>query len=171
MVIQHFVYFFQTLHLWQKFFGNIIPMICRVNIKIYFFMLRRLHSNVTFFFYKQHFYKEHHAEIWFEVITVSCIKGKHSNGRFANWTALLLQNPLIKPSTKWSVYLFFLSTTPLYVLLTPFPFLQENLDPPSMIFKIFQLPINKGWSYHANERHKIFKLAFTELPSSKVPKV
>ena len=96
-------------------------------------------------------------------------KRNKANGKFANWIALLLQNPLIKPLTKCSVYLFFLLKTPLYVLPIPFSFLQESLHPLSMIFKTPQLPINMECSHYANERQKNLQLSVYQVTKFQNP--
>ena len=87
--IPHFSYFFRTHCFWQDFPDNIAPVKYRINTKIklmwqsYFFIFRRLKNNIICFFYKQHFYKQHLAETWCEIITIWSIKrsqkkNKHS---------------------------------------------------------------------------------------------
>ena len=103
----------------------------------YFFMFRRLQNNATsfFLFYKQHFCIPHQAEIWLEIITVSCIKriqkekktlwmkdllGKEHD-RYKIHTLLTKSISAYLPSTS-------IENLPIWILLPP-SFLQKYLDP------------------------------------------
>ena len=61
----------------------------------YFFIFRRLKNNVTYF--KQHFYKQHQAEIWSEIVKISSIKRSKTHSKWkTELRVLLLQSPSIK---------------------------------------------------------------------------
>ena len=73
-------YPFPNPSLFITFFDNITPNETRDKYKSktlrksYFFMFRRLQNNITCLFANKHFYKQHQAEIWLEIITISGIK-------------------------------------------------------------------------------------------------
>ena len=80
-VHRHFTYFFQTSLFWQHYFRNIVPIIYGINTKRNSWKkvisppcLEDYKTTLHSFFHKQHFYMPHQAEIWFKIITVSCIK-------------------------------------------------------------------------------------------------
>ena len=94
--LQLFVGFPQLLfYLFFKLFGtlffdNIAP---RMNAKIpdkhiwkgYFFFSWDLKNKNTCFFYKQHFYQKHQAEILSEIITISSIKRSQKKYKHFKW--------------------------------------------------------------------------------------
>ena len=109
----------------------------------YFFIFRRLGKKVCFF-YEQHFYKQHQAEIWSEIITISSIKKAKRKRKLSKrktyWLkrTLLLQNPYI--ISEKQCFPSFYRQPPIWT--TP-SFSQRNLD--SLIFQKSHPPTNKGW--------------------------
>ena len=108
----------------------------------YFFIFRRLKSNVTCFFKKQHFYKQHLAEIQSERVVFSSIKSSQKKNKHFKWKTCWIKS--ITPK-KFIPY-YWKAVLPLYI--DTFPpiwttltfFTRQSWPSPSMIFQKFQLP-------------------------------
>ena len=55
--------------------------------KGYFFIFKRLKNNITCFFYKQHFYKQHLVEIQTKIVTIPSIKRSQKKNEHSKWKA------------------------------------------------------------------------------------
>ena len=115
----------------------------------YFFKFRRLQNNATsfFLFYKQHFRIPHEAEIWLEIITVSCIKRSKKEEK-----TLWMKDLLGKEHDCYKIHTLLtksISAYPLLKITSLYGFspssLQKYLDPPLLwFFKNLNSPMNKG---------------------------
>ena len=141
------LYFFRTAYLWQHFVDNIAQMIYEVNAKInsrgevisscFEDYKTTLHS----FCYKQRCHLPHQAEIWFEIITVSCIKSILKKNKDCKWKTCWIKSIIATKSIHWQKAVL----TPcykhhLYGLLLPI-FTRKSWSPLLWFFKNLNPPI------------------------------
>ena len=70
-------------------------------------IFRRLKNNVTYFFYKQQFYKQHLGEIWFGIVAILRIKRSQKKNKRCNWKTRWVKSITSTKSLpyKWKVML------------------------------------------------------------------
>ena len=119
-----------------------------------FSIFGRLKNNVTCFFYKKDFHKQHQAEIYSEIITVSGIK-RSQNKKYSKYKNCWIKSITAAKFSHWWKALY---TPPLSKDTPPF---HPNPHPPTNFYKKILIPllwflenlnpsINKGVGSHSD---------------------